>query len=401
MAYNINSFDIDFGNFPDLLGNLIVVHRWIREIGIPFDELHGIAPVPFVAGHVVRVKLKTGTAFSDFMNNHEGVQQMKFNDKIITVTVREAGVFDKFVRIIGAPFEITDAEIRRKLDTYGKIASIKREKYVSLDSESSYFPVYTGAITVRMNIKMQIPSVITLGGAKVHVNYQGQPKTCFKCGKTGHIGANCTEPKEKEPRFPGNWAGPRKPTSTPRLDMVEFPELPNHKNKEADVIIDKERQEADEEEKQGNNPSLVPTPMNIEVEVINDHTPEEPTASTSGQGDTETITTQFFQFDTGSFDFSLPFTQDKNNLEFQIEQGADTAKTTQQEEMVSEEDADTASTVSTVSENAGGNKRKSSRNKNLRPTKEIKTTELPKTKIVESKIPKPRQQRNTKASNKY
>ncbi len=61
-------------------------------------------------------------------------------------------------------------------------------------------------------------------GTRVHVNYHGQPKTCFKCGKTVHLGADCTQLKSAEPKFPGKWAGPRR-SDPSTLNQEEFPAL--------------------------------------------------------------------------------------------------------------------------------------------------------------------------------
>ncbi len=76
MTFNVNTFDLDFGSFPELVGNLLIVHQWLRGLGVPLRELHGIAPVPLTAGNVVRVKMVTVAAYSDFMGKYEGIQQL-------------------------------------------------------------------------------------------------------------------------------------------------------------------------------------------------------------------------------------------------------------------------------------------------------------------------------------
>ncbi len=300
------------------------------------------------------------------------------------MTVREAGLNDKFVRITGAPFETSDADIRRKFETYGKITAIRREKYASLDPESSYFPVFTGAITVRMIVKTNIPSIIMMCGTRVQVNYQGQPKTCFKCGKTGHIGANCTEMKLGEPRFPGKWAGPRRSDPSP-LDSNQFPELIQPGNTQHPTTITTENTEANKDlDKQstGDLPQIPHDSMDEEEEEVGE----------AGAAQAQLLPTaplpnahSPFMFGTGTFDYSQltihdmldscatsdPSTTTPNMIDIA------TSKTPAEtpEETESQEESDNSSTSSAASGyELVQNKRKNGQSKNNGPAvKEPKT----------------------------
>ena len=43
----------------------------------------------------------------------------------------------------------------------------------------------------RVDLKKDIPSFVFIAGHKAHVRYPGQPRTCFRCGETGHEAKGC------------------------------------------------------------------------------------------------------------------------------------------------------------------------------------------------------------------
>jgi hypothetical protein len=228
----VNTVELDFGVQPLL--TMLAVHKWIRSLGVSGKQLYGIMPIPLTASKVIRMKFKTALVYREFLAKYEGSQQMTVGDLTIDVTVKEAGTYERFVRIQGAPFEITDDDIKTKFGHYGKISFVRREKYVSMDPEEAYFPVLSGAITVRMHVKTHIPSQMNLAGSKVQVSYHGQPATCFKCNKSGHIGAHCPEKKNQETRFPGKWATPKPPAPILPVTTESNPEDQNS-SKSAEV----------------------------------------------------------------------------------------------------------------------------------------------------------------------
>ncbi|PIK55683.1 putative zinc finger CCHC domain-containing protein 3-like [Apostichopus japonicus] len=44
-------------------------------------------------------------------------------------------------------------------------------------------------------LKQDIPSFLFIAGHKAHVRYPGQPRTCFRCGETGHEAKGCPNKK--------------------------------------------------------------------------------------------------------------------------------------------------------------------------------------------------------------
>lgn len=100
---------------------------------------------------------------------------------------------------------------------------------------------------------MKIPSVVNMCGVRVHVNYQGQPKTCFKCGKAGHLGASSTEIKVNEPKFPGKWEKNKRIENPIILDPKYFPTLSN--------TTEINSQKVDKEKTKPKRPPTSPKPM--------------------------------------------------------------------------------------------------------------------------------------------
>ncbi|PIK45257.1 putative zinc finger CCHC domain-containing protein 3-like [Apostichopus japonicus] len=55
--------------------------------------------------------------------------------------------------------------------------------------------VLNGHRQVRIDLKQDIPSFLFIAGHKAHVRYPGQPRTCFRCGETGHEAKGCPNKK--------------------------------------------------------------------------------------------------------------------------------------------------------------------------------------------------------------
>ena len=78
----------------------------------------------------------------------------------------------------GVPWE----SVKDALTPYGTIDRARRD---SLNNIS------TGTISILMQLNRPIPSKITVASRTCFVFYRGQPRTCFKCGESGHQKNNC------------------------------------------------------------------------------------------------------------------------------------------------------------------------------------------------------------------
>ena len=104
-----------------------------------------------------------------------------------TVTIAVAGLGTKRVRVANFPPEVNDAVFMNSLTPYGKVIAIQEEVW----AKSYTYEVANGVRQVTIMLTRHIPSNVTVAGIRVLLSYDGQPATCYGCGKTGHIFQTC------------------------------------------------------------------------------------------------------------------------------------------------------------------------------------------------------------------
>jgi len=88
------------------------------------------------------------------------------------------------VSIIGVPHELSEEAMLGCLKFYGTVHASKRCTYPE-------FPqVENGNRLYRMEIRRPIPSTLNFGNRYVWVRYQGQIRTCLKCGSSDHLASD-------------------------------------------------------------------------------------------------------------------------------------------------------------------------------------------------------------------
>lgn len=203
MGVMVNTVEVNFGR-PDPKPTILAVHCWLRSLGLQAEHVISIIPMQQTANLVMLITFKQQTVFQSFLQSHGGSLSMPFADGTIPVWISDATVKEKFVRLNDVLAHIEDHEIINKLQQFGRISVLRREKFRLLrNEEESYFPVFNGTVTVRMKLDKDIPSYLWFGDYRVYVRYSGQPITCMVCNGTGHIGAHC--PKKLVPQNPRRW----------------------------------------------------------------------------------------------------------------------------------------------------------------------------------------------------
>ncbi len=393
-----NTVEFDFGTAPQV--NMLIVQNWVRSLGVPWTKLHGIMPVPFVPSKMVRMKFKISQDYQDFMEKYEGFQALKVEEESFLVSVREAGTIEKYVRIHGLPFEATESEIRKKFGGYGKITSIRREKYMSLDPDTSYFPIYNGVVTLRMAVKTHIPSLIMLGGIRIQVSYQGQPATCFKCGETGHIGSKCQKKKQPAPHFPGKWAEPRKDGNLNKEDTsnnktsnepppaeITSISAPVEQDNTVENMEENDKEENASEETSSIQTEVAPTPAAPSTHQV--ESPSRQGASTSGTAKTFAQNFSQIMYGTdGSFDYT-PVTH-KTVVQDPCQEESQSSMETSEEDTETIESDDEDQTSLTPAENASSKwktvMKTKNKNKNKNKTSSQPSPQSSKSNKSEAKI---------------
>lgn len=108
---------------------------------------------------------------------------------------REIGLTS--VRVHQVSIDVPNSLIASALAPYGTvIGNVINETY---GPHMPYATVYTGVRTVRMKLTKAIPSFLEVDGEKTLVTYNGQSKTCMRCGSTEHFRSECTNPVSRGP----------------------------------------------------------------------------------------------------------------------------------------------------------------------------------------------------------
>ena len=91
------------------------------------------------------------------------------------------------VTVLHVPHELEDSMVRYVLGKYGKVIA---GRFLTF---KEYPNVYSGIRQYRIDLKVDIPSSLRLGGRNCWVRYIGQPRTCLKCGTKGHDVKDCQQ----------------------------------------------------------------------------------------------------------------------------------------------------------------------------------------------------------------
>ena len=94
-----------------------------------------------------------------------------------------------FVTIRDAPWELSDKLIQHRLEYYGVVHSIRRAFNQSLLPER----IPDGRRVLRMTLEEPIPPFMRFGPYLVRIFYPNQPRVCWKCGSSEHIGRACPD----------------------------------------------------------------------------------------------------------------------------------------------------------------------------------------------------------------
>ncbi|PIK37501.1 putative zinc finger CCHC domain-containing protein 3-like [Apostichopus japonicus] len=102
----------------------------------------------------------------------------------VTHTERSYGV-----TVIHVGLEVRQELVATVLGRFGAVEAIKMCSYAQAPG------VLNVHRQVRIDLKQDIPSFLFIAGHKAHVRHPGQPRTCFRCGETGHEAKGCPNKK--------------------------------------------------------------------------------------------------------------------------------------------------------------------------------------------------------------
>lgn len=190
MSRRENTFRIDFSNVPKK-PDVAKVHRFCATVlGLKQGEVLRIQNsrslgVTFVKvvdlGHAQRI-------CEEHDNRHEiSVDGKKYP---LRITLEDGAVE---VRLYDLSEDVSNEKITEFLEKYGDVIEI-REQRSGADLD---FPgISTGVRIVKMIVKRNIESWVTIDGEMTAVAYFGQRNTCRHCRDYVHVGVTCVQNKK-------------------------------------------------------------------------------------------------------------------------------------------------------------------------------------------------------------
>ncbi|KAK3909280.1 Transposon TX1 uncharacterized 149 kDa protein [Frankliniella fusca] len=163
--------------------------RWMKEeLGVSVCDLVSVEHE--FGARRVHFKLKDGAKVEELVMEDGGERLFVYEDgSKRKVTLSCAGMGLRYVRVRNLPLEAGEEELKKILSEYGRVLECVREQY----GPKSVFPgVLTGVRVARMQLRRHVPNYLRVANCEVYVEYVGQPRTCQRCGSTGHLRAACT-----------------------------------------------------------------------------------------------------------------------------------------------------------------------------------------------------------------
>ena len=177
-----------------------------------FDQLH----VPEQALKMVQIdgtkrqvylKLIDDTYATKILHNTKGHFEYKHTTGDISVDRLEmAGMGTCRIRIANLPPETSERAIRMPLAPYGEIVTLHDEVWSKMCRHS----VANGIRVAKMKLAKHLHSHVVTTGDRVVLSYEGQPVSCYACGRTCHMQQTCPHRRrEEQPSLPATdnpWA---------------------------------------------------------------------------------------------------------------------------------------------------------------------------------------------------
>ena len=109
----------------------------------------------------------------------------------IKIRIQDMTTEYKYVNVAGIPFEVPDNVVVDLFSRFGEVKEVRMNFYnVGLKG------LATGTRKIKMIVKRNIPSVLKVGSKTINIVYEGQTRTCYKCGLDTHMGGSCSTEKD-------------------------------------------------------------------------------------------------------------------------------------------------------------------------------------------------------------
>lgn len=185
-----NTFRIDYANIPRK-PSYEDLHDFVNvELGLKKEEVLRIQPSRTLQCAFVKV---TELALAQkIVEEHDDRHETEIDGKTYKVRIRlEDGAVE--VRVHDLSEDVSDEVIIEYLRSYGDVLAIREQVW---DDRFTFGGIPTGVRLVKMMVKENIPSFVTIDGETTAITYYGQQQTCRHCSEYVHNGISCVQNKK-------------------------------------------------------------------------------------------------------------------------------------------------------------------------------------------------------------
>ena len=228
-----DSFGLQFSSYPSMP---VVRDALCNCMEIPLDDILGVT----TAGRNRIIVKVVPSLFNDLMKKYE--DKRFTSEKLGSFYVKNLSSSLTYVSIRNAPFEMSDEALISLLSRYGKVQNMRNNRYAHGPFEGKL----TGVRTATMQLKENIPSSITFHGYTISFIYNGQTRTCYRCGSTGHMIKDCDYDMEKNKFSDEEYPEINSKKGAQEKDKPRKADEIDHENKETEAEpenVDKDKEE--------------------------------------------------------------------------------------------------------------------------------------------------------------
>lgn len=158
------------------------VHRFLfEELKLKHEDLKAIELEPGVKKFYF--KLADSEKFRRILAQGQGTF-VHVGDVTSQVALTDAGSPGwRVLRVFRLPVELPSQALADALAAYGTVRDVAYEKWTNYEGKG----ILNGIRNVKIELKKNVPSYMRIQGVEALILYDGQPKTCRKCGQEGHL----------------------------------------------------------------------------------------------------------------------------------------------------------------------------------------------------------------------
>lgn len=185
-----NTFRIDLSNVPRKPSHE-EVHEFVNtELGLQKEQVVRIQPSRSL--QCVFVKVIELSIAQRIVAEHDNKHETEIDGKMYKLRIRlEDGAVE--VKLHDLSEDVSDGKIVEYLRAYGDVISIRELMW---DERYTFGGIPTGVREVKMMVKENIPSYVTIDGEITALSYYGQQQTCRHCSEFVHNGISCVQNKK-------------------------------------------------------------------------------------------------------------------------------------------------------------------------------------------------------------